>query len=126
VQVKSATFRSSNGLGYVSPVRYGKGAYPPGAFDFIAAYVIPEKAWYIIPGNEVLGMRSVTLCTPTGRWEQYREAWHLLREAVGIKKETNEAEEEEPIAAGKVPGSAMERMQASMKFVRRQLDGVRD
>ena len=114
VQVKCTVFRSKNGEGYLCSVCSSHKVYKPGAFDFLAAYVVPEKAWYILPAGEIVGMRSVSLCTPTSRYEKYREAWELLREAVGIKEEANEVEE-----AG-TPGNAMQRMEASFKFVRRQ------
>ncbi len=117
VQVKCTVFRSKNGEGYLCSVCSSHKVYKPGAFDFLAAYVVPEKAWYILPAGEIVGMRSVSLCTPTSRYEKYREAWELLREAVGTKEEASEVEEEE---TERSPRNAMERMEASFKFVRRQ------
>jgi hypothetical protein len=70
--------------------------YRAGSFDFLAAYVVPEEAWYILPVAEVVGKRSVSLCTPTGRYEKYREAWELLREAVGVKEDPPQVEESVP------------------------------
>ena len=81
VQVKCTVFRSKNGEGYVCSVCSSHNVYREGAFDFLAAYVVPEKAWYIVPAKEIAGMRSVSLGTPTSRYEKYREAWELLREA---------------------------------------------
>ena len=37
--------------------------YPKGSFDFLAAYVILEDAWYIIPEKEIRGLKSISLCT---------------------------------------------------------------
>ncbi|MGA8860323.1 MAG: hypothetical protein WB506_09960, partial [Candidatus Sulfotelmatobacter sp.] len=36
--------------------------------------------WYIIPEEEILGMRSVSLHTKNShsKYEKYREAWELL------------------------------------------------
>jgi hypothetical protein len=62
--------------------------YAPGSFDFLAAYVIPEDAWYIIPEEKVRGMKSVSLATNCNKskYERYREAWHLLEGAKREKK----------------------------------------
>jgi hypothetical protein len=72
VQVKCTIFRSKNGEGYVCSVCSSHKVYRAGSFDFLAAYVVPEEAWYILPVAEVVGKRSVSLCTPTGRYEKYR------------------------------------------------------
>jgi hypothetical protein len=79
VQVKSTIFELDEG--YLCGVCSGKKRYGPGAFDFLAAYVIQEDAWYIIPGKEVFGMESISLNTKTNRanYEKYREAWTLLQ-----------------------------------------------
>jgi hypothetical protein len=53
--------------------------YRAGAFDFLAAYVIPQDAWYIVPAKLICERASICLCT-TGseaKYEEYREAWHL-------------------------------------------------
>jgi hypothetical protein len=78
VQVKSTTFEVEEG--YVCSVS-GHQPYPPGSFDFLAAYVIFEDAWYIIPAEKVEGLTKLTLFPQSGRskYEKYREAWHLLR-----------------------------------------------
>ena len=123
VQVKCTVFRSKNGEGYLCSVCSSHNIYKPGAFDFLAAYVVPEDVWFILPAKEIMGMRSVSLCTPTSRYEKYREAWELLREAVGMREEAEAASgevAEEPEAVETLPRNAMERMQTSLKFVRRQ------
>ena len=99
VQVKCTVFRSRNGEGYVCSVCSSHNVYREGAFDFLAAYVVPEKAWYIVPAKEIAGMRSVSLGTPTSRYEKYREAWELLREAADVTEETSEVEEPAPGAS---------------------------
>ncbi len=113
VQVKCTIFRSKNGEGYVCSVCSSHKVYRAGSFDFLAAYVVPEKAWYILPAKEIVGMRSVSLCTPTGRYEKYREAWELLREAVGI-------EESSPVEQSASPNRMESRMMGAFQFVRRQ------
>jgi hypothetical protein len=58
--------------------------YPPGSFDFLADYVVFEDAWYIIPEEEVLGMKSISLHTNNShsKYEKYRENWEMLPWAV--------------------------------------------
>jgi hypothetical protein len=82
VQVKSTIMRREGA--YTCCCRTGRGlAYSAREVDFIAAYVIPEDAWYIIPAS-VAGSRHWLLLYPHRRstqsnlFEQYREAWHLL------------------------------------------------
>jgi PD-(D/E)XK endonuclease len=123
VQVKSTTVK--NGGGYVCSVRQNNAKYARGAFDFLAAYVIPEDVWYIVPAKKLAGRGYVTLCSNSGgaNFEEYREAWHLLREAAGMEEETaaphpeESAAEEEEVAMG----SAGQRVQNSFDFFRRQL-----
>jgi PD-(D/E)XK endonuclease len=78
VQVKSTT--STLEPGWICNVRAGHKPYPPGSFDFLAAYVVFEDAWYIIPEEEVRGMENITLHTGSSwaKYEEYREAWYLL------------------------------------------------
>lgn len=80
VQVKCTVFALENGEGYICSVCSCHRPYPPGSFDFLAAYVIPEDAWYIIPEREIRGLKSISLCTQASeaKYEKYREAWHLL------------------------------------------------
>ena len=61
VQVKSTI---DVGAGWICNVRTGSKPYPPGSFDFLAAYVVFEDAWYIIPEEEVRGMENITLQSP--------------------------------------------------------------
>jgi hypothetical protein len=123
VQVKCTVFRSRNGEGYVCSVCSSHNVYRVGSLDFLAAYVVPEKAWYLLPAQEIAGMRSVSLCTPTSRYEKYREAWELLREAVGVREEASEVEEG-PKTEENIPRNRMEeRMLASINFVKRHWEG---
>jgi hypothetical protein len=80
VQVKSTMFKS--GSGYLCRIVGSGGTpYEDDAFDFVAAYVIPEDVWYIIPAKRIRGQQSIYLYSDLKRLrhERYREAWHLLR-----------------------------------------------
>jgi PD-(D/E)XK nuclease superfamily protein len=79
VQVKS-TIEDLGGR-YLCTVRGSHSRlYQRGDFDFLAAYVIFENAWYIIPLEEFLGKQHVSLYPnlEKGDYEIYREAWKLL------------------------------------------------
>jgi len=120
VQVKSTLMKESGG--YNCTVRGGHKAYAPGSFDFVACYVIPADAWYIIPAEVVHGKRSIVFYpgSPTSKHESYREAWHLLREAVDLKQPANEIVSQHPVENEEPPRNPMEqRMLASFNFVRR-------
>ena len=124
VQVKCTLAKSENGRGYICSVCSSHKAYRPGAFDFLAAYVIPEDAWYIIPAKLIHGQRkSISLCTTEvgeGKYERYREAWDLLREATEGVEEPAHEPEQSPMG----PGFA--RMQGALNAFRRMMEkGVR-
>jgi len=149
VQVKSTI--AKQGAGYVCTVRGGHKAYPAGSFDFLAAFVVPEDAWYIIPAKLLRGKRSIALFSesPTALYEKYREAWHLLREAAELRGDGESGGESvdgesgaglragesvrsesdasgegaDAGAAGRFPTNALGRMQAVEKYVRRYLEG---
>jgi hypothetical protein len=55
--------------------------YRRGAFDFLAVYLVLEDVWYILPAKETFGKWSVSLGSDCNRsrYEQYLEAWDLLR-----------------------------------------------
>jgi hypothetical protein len=78
VQVKS-TWSMNRGV-YVISIRKQKGGYPPGSYDFLAAYLIPIDMWFIVPENKVRAKLSVGLFPETKRskYLAYREAWKLL------------------------------------------------
>ncbi len=90
VQVKAAS-RLRFGL-YPLTVRcfdFGERvAYSLEELDFLAAYVLPEDAWFIVPAHEVV-RREMLMLRPHGyvhgdRYGLYREAWHLFRKPDGI------------------------------------------
>lgn len=81
VQVKSVTFQK-NGV-YKVMVAHGKekAKYDSTHCDVIAAFVVPEKTWYIIPVNEVEA-RDLNLRPhkeSNGKYEKYKEQWDMLR-----------------------------------------------
>ena len=114
VQVKCTMARMKNGQGYICTVHTHNKSYRAGAFDFLAAYVIPEDAWYLVPAKAICGMKMISLASSQGRYEEYREAWHLLREAAACEEEP----EAQPIAEGPV----VRRMRASFDFVRNHFE----
>jgi hypothetical protein len=81
VQVKCTVFNTANGVGYVCSVCSSHKQYRRGAFDFVAAYLVCEDAWYIIPEKETRGKWAISLRTQCAesRYEKYLEAWDLLR-----------------------------------------------
>ncbi len=92
VQVKSCftTQRGYRRMGFAIIVakhaRKGVTLYSPDEIDFIAAFVAPHRAWYVIPVKALKGSKSIRLY-PGGKskrigafYEHYREAWQLLKE----------------------------------------------
>jgi hypothetical protein len=143
VQVKSTTYemKNENELGYQCTVRGGHKAYRAGSFDFLAAYLVYEDAWYIIPAALIRGKKCIALYPQlkTAKYEQYREAWHLLRaasqtspDAAGQNEVGQDAPDADPPGAedsaqappapSYPPGSALARMEACMNFARRCLE----
>ena len=123
VQVKCTIARLVSGEGYNCSVCSSHKPYPPGSFDFLAAYVILEDAWYIIPEKEIRGLKSISLCTAglgsEAKYEQYREAWGLLRKATETSGPESGAEKSpvaEP-APGALPGTGLARMEAAANYL---------
>ncbi len=79
VQVKSTKFMRSNS--YICHTNSTSGRYSATQIDFVAAYVIPADAWYIIPVHVFQRQDGVCLSPhrKTSKYGRYREAWHLLR-----------------------------------------------
>jgi hypothetical protein len=78
IQVKSTTFRL--GGDYICNVAHHNTPYEDGAFDIVAACLIPIDLWYIIPEKIIRGQKSIALHPKWShaKYELYREAWHLL------------------------------------------------
>jgi len=85
VQVKSTYARGWNGYSLnVSWWTTGKKLpYTADQIDFIAAHVVPEDVWYVIPVNAFAPRRHLRLypsgSTGSSKYEKYREAWHLMK-----------------------------------------------
>ncbi len=79
VQVKSTMFRENDGYSFT--VRGCRGPYVGDPFDFVAAYLIPEDIWYIIPAGKFQGQGSIGLYPrlKKSKYGRYKEAWDLLR-----------------------------------------------
>jgi hypothetical protein len=125
VQVKSTAFAC--GGGYSCAVKHNNQAYARGSFDFVAAYVIPEDAWYIVPAEKMRNKETMILCSESKQalYEEYREAWHLLREASACEEGTETCAEAEEVGAGEqgagkstgnFPTGARERMEAAGNY----------
>lgn len=141
VQVKSTTCRSGGGYECCILGRQNE-AYAPGSFDFLAAYVVLEDVWYIIPVAKVAGKQTICLFSKskTAKYEKYREAWHLFREAVVVgekaaREEPESAERSTELEAGETsltpaptsqpanfPTSALGRMEAAGNYFKRYLE----
>jgi hypothetical protein len=107
VQVKSTIFKEGK-EGYSCTLKDSKGPYKKNSFDFVAAYVIPEDVWFILPEKVVRGMWSVGLYPKLERakYREYQEAWHLLRGATPVRIEQIQACAEEEGGAGRTPCAA--------------------
>jgi len=83
VQVKSTMFKDRGG--YSCSVRGCRGPYEGDPFDFVAAYLILEDLWYIIPAEMIRGQGSIAVYPrlKKSKYARYREAWHLLRRRAG-------------------------------------------
>ncbi len=52
--------------------------YTKDQIDYLAAYIIPEDVWYIIPAEKIAGRKNLYFnprrrnCSP---WDKYCEAW---------------------------------------------------
>ena len=84
VQVKSANVLSQ-GVYFIASQRCSNGTaipYTEEEIDFLAAYVMPEDAWFVIPAGAFVPKTSLHLFPrergDRGMYARYREAWCLL------------------------------------------------
>ena len=87
VQVKSI-YRSYR-RGYRASCRHSNNDhYKADEIDFVVAYIVPREIWYIIPVNSIVASGFLNFhpsgCRWGGRFERYREAWHLMAPAIRI------------------------------------------
>ena len=105
VQVKSAFTRPKNAFGYrvivarMMPSHKHAICYSRDEIDFVVCFIAPVDAWYIIP-VEKLGRRQGVHVFPNGQgqrmaglYEDYREAWHLLKDDDEGAKATDKQED---------------------------------
>ncbi len=81
VQVKSVS------VGHAGRYHLGCGSgssskrpYTRRQIDLLAAYIVPEDTWFLIPVEAFTPRRTIHLCphNPHHRFARYREAWDLL------------------------------------------------
>jgi hypothetical protein len=60
-------------------------AYTTEQIDFLVAYIVAEDAWYVVPVGAFAPCKVLkfypSVCKSRGRYEKYREAWDLMKEA---------------------------------------------
>jgi len=89
IQVKSTAHKSTSHAQYdcyriitCRDVRRRSRVYNASEIDFVAAYIVPQDAWYLIPVGALNGQETIMVFPNTtstrSKWEKYREAWHLL------------------------------------------------
>ena len=82
VQVKSAFSMSDYAYRGTTIGSKQRSRFSSKEIDFLVAYVFPCDAWYIIPARAVDGKMDFAVFpqrrNSRGRYERYREAWHLL------------------------------------------------
>jgi PD-(D/E)XK endonuclease len=79
VQVKSTGYRAHKCKAYVCATHRQNRLYSKKDVDFIAAYIISDDAWYIIPLRAISGGEvSLNPRFRRNKYRPYREAWDLL------------------------------------------------
>jgi hypothetical protein len=67
---------------------HGHTSYSANEIDFLVAYIFQEDVWYVFPATVIQNRK--TLCVLPGskrsKFEQYREAWKLMRPTVADSK----------------------------------------
>lgn len=82
IQVKCCTTRKRNR--YRVDISCGfsnkKKPYKANAFDFFIVAIPETQSWYVIPLNDVIGSRTISVYphNKRGKYEKYRENWSLL------------------------------------------------
>lgn len=89
VQVKSTNIKDERirGDAYRINSSYGatrKNGYTKKEIDFLAAYIIPENTWYIIPIDKISGIKSLYFSPQKKckkRLEIFKERWDLFKQS---------------------------------------------
>ena len=86
VQVKSVAAKSPLRRHYRVSTSSGSGVrgfmtYTCDEIDFLVAYIFPEDMWYVFPTAQIAGKKAICVSPGSRRstFEQYREAWRLMR-----------------------------------------------
>ena len=133
VQVKCTIAKQHNAKGYICNLKSNNKKYRAGSFDFVAAYAILEDTWYIVPEKAIRGLGAICLCSTMPKYEQYREAWQLLKTPLLTKSARNGApageasgseETDEAVSEReeRPAGPAVARMQGAMNYFRDYLE----
>jgi hypothetical protein len=85
VQLKCTEAVSARGYA-VQPIHFLPGkrkvSYTADDIDVLVAHIVPADAWYVLPIEAVGKSKSLRfypdIPCKRARWEEYREAWHLL------------------------------------------------
>ncbi len=93
VQVKCTEHQRARGYDiqsiYVNP-KGDKTLYTSAEIDVLIAHVVPVDVWYVVPIETIVFSKSLRLypdaSCPRARFEQFREAWHLLKPKDGSPK----------------------------------------
>jgi hypothetical protein len=127
--VKCTIAKQPYAKGYICNLKSNNKKYRAGSFDFVAAYAILEDTWYIVPEKAIRGMGAICLCSTMPKYEQYREAWHLLKIPLlpkngrsGAPARCEESEDLEIEPEERPMGPGMARMQAAMNSFRSYLE----
>lgn len=92
VQVKSVLAMSPSRPYYRVKTSGGHGqrhtSYSATEIDFLVAYIFQEDVWYVFPATVIENRKAVCLLpgSKRSRFEQYREAWKLMRPTVADSK----------------------------------------
>jgi hypothetical protein len=82
LQVKSCNTHKRNRyrVDIAQGAENNKHAYKENSFDLFVIYIPDESAWYIIPLQEVMGQRwlSVRPHNNCGKYEKYRSCWSSI------------------------------------------------
>jgi len=79
IQIKCTRYKRQHS--YVCTICSSHVPYTPDQLDFIAAYVIPADAWYILPIRATRRQSALVLSPhlTKSKYGKYQEAWHLLQ-----------------------------------------------
>jgi len=84
--------------------------YTPDEIDFLVAYVFHEDSWYVFPVS-IIGNRKAVFITPgskKSRYEQYREAWKLMRAGISEPADDETVVQAKPAAADAAPAELVQ------------------